>query len=442
MVKSFGTEFDPSAQTAPKWSVYKVPLRLRRANPDAYTPHLVSIGPFHHGKNNLLAMDDQKKQYMLALFARTSDKSKALKACTAAVFDLEVEARNCYAGGIPYDEYHLAEILLTDGCFILELFIRSYVRQFVRTKLQDRILPLFQSTTQNTWLANDPIFQSEWLVSTVQRDLALLENQIPFFVLQNLFDTLLGQWHTQLPYDFLAGLAFDFFKPALHSRRMVCRLHHSLHRKHIVNLLLNFYLPSSPRTAARKVRVQVRGTAFLHNATKLTEAGIQLKRANSPNLFDFKFEDRVLEIPPLRIHEWTDSLFRNLMAFQHCCPGNQQQYMASYMFLMDRLIDSKQDVELLENEGIIINELGGGEYIVNFFRNICKQVVVRDFYFAALCQEVEQSYQSLWGRNWQDIRRQHFDTPLKIITWVVGFVVVSATILQTIYSALQYHQQK
>ncbi|XP_074307571.1 UPF0481 protein At3g47200-like [Silene latifolia] len=442
MVQSFNIDLDPAtSQVAPNWSIYKVPTRLRRANPDAYTPHIVTIGPLHHGKPTLSAMEEQKRQYMTALFARTGKhKSDTLRCCTKTIFDLEREARNCYSGGVNQDEYHLAEILLVDGCFIIELFIRFYVRRFIRTKLQDRILPLFHRSTQSAWFANDPIFRSEWLLSIVQRDLALLENQIPFFVLQTLFDTVLGHWRSSLPYDFLAGLAFDFFEPAIHSRRMVCRAEEPLHRKHLLNLLLNFYLPSSPKQGPHRGN-RTSGVAFLHNATKLKEVGIRFQKAASDNLFDISYDDGVLEMPQLCVREWTESLFRNLMAFEHCRPGNHQ-YIASYIFLMDRLIDSKQDVELLENERIIINELGGGEYIINFFKNMCKQVVVKEFYFADLCQDVEAAYQSMWRRNWQDIKRQHFDTPLKIITWVVGSVAIGLTIIQTVYGALQYYQAK
>ncbi|CAN1835957.1 UPF0481 protein At3g47200 [Linum perenne] len=55
----------------------------------------------------------------------------------------------------------LAEIMLLDGCFILELFLR-YSNSDLR-------------------LESDPIFTTSWMVLTLQRDLILLENQIPFF---------------------------------------------------------------------------------------------------------------------------------------------------------------------------------------------------------------------------------------------------------------------
>ncbi|XP_060674803.1 uncharacterized protein LOC132804440 isoform X2 [Ziziphus jujuba] len=44
--------------------IYKVPNKLRKIRPAAYTPQLVSIGPFHHGVSNLKAMEHYKAKYM------------------------------------------------------------------------------------------------------------------------------------------------------------------------------------------------------------------------------------------------------------------------------------------------------------------------------------------------------------------------------------------
>ena len=53
------------------------------------------------------------------------------------------------------------------------------------------------------------------------------------------------------------------------------------------------------------------------SATSLQEAGIKLKVAKSSraSILDVKFEDGVLEIPPLFIDETTQPLFRNLIGF-------------------------------------------------------------------------------------------------------------------------------
>ncbi|XP_073263177.1 uncharacterized protein [Populus alba] len=44
--------------------IYRVPKRLRELNEKAYTPQVISIGPFHHGKKELQEMEEQKRLYL------------------------------------------------------------------------------------------------------------------------------------------------------------------------------------------------------------------------------------------------------------------------------------------------------------------------------------------------------------------------------------------
>ncbi|KAF5465133.1 hypothetical protein F2P56_015164 [Juglans regia] len=60
-------------------------------------------------------------------------------------------------------------MILLDGCFIIELFRKSEI---------------YKKTRQEEY---DPIFQTEWMVSTIARDLLLFENQLPLFILSKLF---------------------------------------------------------------------------------------------------------------------------------------------------------------------------------------------------------------------------------------------------------------
>ena len=57
-------------------------------------------------------------------------------------------------------------------------------------------------------------------------------------------------------------------------------------------------------------------------------------------------KDGVLTIPQLAIAEMTEPLFRNLIAFEQCYHGRMHQ-VASYAFLMDKLISSSKDVVFL-----------------------------------------------------------------------------------------------
>ncbi|XP_020540827.1 UPF0481 protein At3g47200 [Jatropha curcas] len=44
--------------------IYRAPKRLRDLNEKAYTPQLVSIGPYHHSRKELKPMDEHKRKYL------------------------------------------------------------------------------------------------------------------------------------------------------------------------------------------------------------------------------------------------------------------------------------------------------------------------------------------------------------------------------------------
>ncbi|KAJ6344452.1 hypothetical protein OIU76_006051 [Salix suchowensis] len=44
--------------------IYKAPATIRNLNGAAYTPQVISIGPFHHRRKNLKHMQIQKQRYL------------------------------------------------------------------------------------------------------------------------------------------------------------------------------------------------------------------------------------------------------------------------------------------------------------------------------------------------------------------------------------------
>ncbi|KAL7195100.1 hypothetical protein ACSBR1_035334 [Camellia fascicularis] len=142
-----------------KLSIYKVPNKLVKLKKEAYTPNIVSIGPFHHENKELLAFEEHKQRYMLHLFMRISEAAPStLKECATAILDLEGEVQRCYSEYIEFDMQELAEILLVDGCFILELFLRHLDMEKYMDKVKE-----------------DHIINNASTIATLQHDLALLE---------------------------------------------------------------------------------------------------------------------------------------------------------------------------------------------------------------------------------------------------------------------------
>lgn len=149
--------------------IFKVPQSLVEVNGQCYHPHIVSIGPYHHGNPQMEMIQEHKWRYLGALVDRTQKfKGLGLQDYLEAIHPLEAEARECYSTAIDYESDEFVEMLVVDGCFVIELF-----RKF------GELVP---------FEPDDPLLSMSWIYSFFVRDLIRLENQIPFFVLQALFD--------------------------------------------------------------------------------------------------------------------------------------------------------------------------------------------------------------------------------------------------------------
>jgi hypothetical protein len=95
---------------------------------------------------------------------------------------------------------------------------------------------------------------------------------------------------------------------------------------------------------------------------------VKFKMSTSKWLLDIKFEDGVLEIPCLKLLSQTESLFRNLVTFAQCC-YLCNSYFTNYILLLDFLIDTPNDLDLLVREGILVNRLGNNNAVTTLVNN-------------------------------------------------------------------------
>ncbi|KAJ6344450.1 hypothetical protein OIU76_006050 [Salix suchowensis] len=56
--------------------IYKAPAGIRNLNGAAYTPQVISIGPFHHDSENLKPMEIQKQRYLKEFCKRLQGQPK------------------------------------------------------------------------------------------------------------------------------------------------------------------------------------------------------------------------------------------------------------------------------------------------------------------------------------------------------------------------------
>ncbi|KAM7490142.1 hypothetical protein LguiA_033063 [Lonicera macranthoides] len=114
--------------------IYRVPMEIRKVNEEAYTPRIVSIGPFHHNNKNLKSMEQLKKGYMKKLVRRNGNSS--LKGCTDFVKEKEAEIRECYSEHIEMDSEEFRKMgVLEIPRFLLTTHTEIQIRNIMALEL-------------------------------------------------------------------------------------------------------------------------------------------------------------------------------------------------------------------------------------------------------------------------------------------------------------------
>ncbi|KAJ6379193.1 hypothetical protein OIU76_015915 [Salix suchowensis] len=229
----------------------------------------------------------------------------------------------------------------------------------------------------------------------------------------------------------LPELALGFFKSILYLNNENFRILRKPY-PHLLDLIHNCYLP-----AATAVRNNTREWVSTQPATSLDAAGIVFRKRTARNLFDLKFGSGVLEIPPLLIHDSTVSLFQNLIAYEQLSRGTPQ-YITSYFALMSRLVYDRRDAEFLESKGIIENDMSGWKDVSVLFNDMCKQVVVQDFYYEELCQHLNSNFRTQWALYMATLKKTYFKSPWAVLSITAACMLLSLTVIQTLYAILSY----
>lgn len=96
--------------------IHKVPQHILEINRNAYEPIILSIGPYHHGAPNLIAMEREK--WKCLNFILKLDCELRLQDYIRAIYEVEKRARSYYSQEISMDRMKFVQMLLLDSCFI------------------------------------------------------------------------------------------------------------------------------------------------------------------------------------------------------------------------------------------------------------------------------------------------------------------------------------
>lgn len=180
-------------------------------------------------------------------------------------------------------------------------------------------------------------------------------------------------------------------------------------------------------------------------ASQYYEAGIKLERRvydenNRHSLLDVKFSNGVIEIPFLAVDENTESLFKNVIAFEQTDPGLGNDFTA-YISVMSQLINTSDDATLLARKGIILHMLDNDAEVSQLFTRLSTQMVFyadKQYYLKSLGHELEAHYQNRLNRWMAWLWLNHCSNPWLVLTVLAAAVVLLCTVVQTVFTVLAY----
>ncbi|KAG5226776.1 UPF0481 protein [Salix suchowensis] len=159
-------------------SIFTVPKTLMSCHPDFYTPHQLPLGPYHYWRPDLSEMEGYKLSAAKSL--QNQLRCSNFQDIVEKLIKLEPKIRACYHSYLNFNSVTLAWMMALDASFLLE-FLQIY------SVNEDR--NLCRISSRMTHLLDYSKRKSAH--SAILRDIVMMENQIPLFVLRKVLKFLL-----------------------------------------------------------------------------------------------------------------------------------------------------------------------------------------------------------------------------------------------------------
>ncbi|GLJ35911.1 hypothetical protein SUGI_0720480 [Cryptomeria japonica] len=392
--------------------VFNVPKDLLAAKPEAYTQQCVSIGPYHHWRSEL----NEIERFKLATAGAFQERIEGhrFESIVKEVRHYEHRIRSCYHKYLEYNGEALAWLMALDACFVLEclqfLGKRTYQDSSEGIQAPKCLDPFGRSATHNA----------------IMRDLTMLENQLPLFLLQKLLEIQLGSKDVAeerlcilvrpaciefSPFLFnvldssrlritershiLEALYFSLFispwkcdligkgdddkqRPAL-DRKSGTRTQLSM------EVLRLFKEPLTSLFGSNEAEKEGEGSASVETpptrdelavpcVADLYAAGVKfLSTDGDLTTIPFDQTSATLYLPNMRLDSNTEVIIRNLVAFEASVVPSDLSFIR-YTDFMNGIIDTDEDDRLLRESGIIYNHLGNDGKVASLWNGMGKCV--------------------------------------------------------------------
>ncbi|XP_078170182.1 UPF0481 protein At3g47200-like [Carex rostrata] len=186
-------------------------------------------------------------------------------------------------------------------------------------------------------------------------------------------------------------------------------------------------------------------TKLMVNATELHQtAGITFQKTKKENTgLQVEFSKGIMRMHCLKIDPTMATLLVNLIAFENFMPPSIR-IISTYMKLMNDLIDTEKDVELLQKFDIIYNTMSNHSAAATFFNEIGDLGLInyKENNFSDLFLNVDKYYKSSWNRRWANLQHNYCNSPWAVISVFAAVILLILTVLQTFYTIDGYYSPR
>ncbi|KAJ3680886.1 hypothetical protein LUZ60_015375 [Juncus effusus] len=408
--------------------ICRVPDKYRERNKRYFDPRLVSIGPYHHGRENLRAMENQKVRFLRDYLARCSRTN--LEELIGKMKTHEIKARQSYSEIIELDGDQFVEMLLFDACFICEIIYRVVDDEIWSTKLG--------------------VLGS---MVDILSDIFLIENQLPFFVLESLLDVSviasfvgasnflgLNQTQSTPPSCEIAHLVHLCYELNIPRERIPYKCNSKSLTVKFKQVFISIKSRFLSKSEQKKQNYNKDPFSVIPSASELCEAGIIFKRKESSILLDITFNKGIIEMPPILVDGCEQTNLANLLAFEQNKGDDDFLFLSSYLSFLMSIVRTSNDLAILRQCGIITFAGTNDEDNALFFNHLDCMITMGSGtnLFTELCGDIKDYYEGTWHRYRAMLKRDYFNSPWSIISLGAGCILLVLTFLQTLYGIKSY----
>ncbi|KAJ0081191.1 hypothetical protein Patl1_12016 [Pistacia atlantica] len=119
-----------------------------------------------------------------------------------------------------------------------------------------------------------------------------------------------------------------------------------------------------------------------------------------------------------------ECLIRNLMALE-LCHYPSKTYICDYIHLMDSLINTENDVDLLSEKGISHNPSGDNSVTANMFNKLRLQIPPsQDSFYFTIYKDMRYHYNNRWNHAMETLNSMYFSNPWRGTATVVAIILL------------------